>query len=179
MRKLMMLMLAGATLLPSGLAWAQKQANSRRPAPAMQFAKTQKDVVPLTVGSNSVTPATVTFTSSTPDNTQTSSATEVKLTTSGLSGTATWRVWAKAAAANFTGCNTPPMTSVTAACGTAANVTCSASAALNNTGNGTQVASGTGNKTASFYITYTFQDAWNYIEGKSCTLSVSYIYTQP
>ncbi len=172
-------MLAGTILLLSGLAWAQKQANSRRPAPVMQFEKTQKDVVPLAVGSTSVSPATVTFTSSTPDNTQTNSTTQVKLTTSGLTGSATWHVWAKAAAASFTGCNTPPMTSVTVACGTATNVTCSASAALSDTSDGTEVASGTGNKTASFYITYTFQDAWNYSEGTSCTLSVSYIYTQP
>ncbi len=179
MRGFMMLVLAGATLLFSGLAWAQKLPGSRRPIPVMHSELMQKEAVPLNVGSNSVTPGTITFTSSTPDNTQTSSTTEVKLTTSGLTGNETWRVWAKAGAANFTGCNTPPMTSMTVACGTATKVTCQASAALSNTGNGTEVASGTGNKTASFYITYTFQDAWNYTVGTSCTLSVSYIYTQP
>jgi hypothetical protein len=51
---------------------------------------------------------------------------------------------------------------------------------LSSTGNGTTVATGSGNHTtASFYITYTFQDAWNYSVGSSCQLTVSYIYTEP
>jgi hypothetical protein len=180
MRKFMMLVLAGMTISLSGLAWAQKLASPRRPVPVMRSDREQRDADPLTVGSNSVTPATITFTSSTPDNAQTNATTEVKLKTTALTGTTTWRVWAKAGAANFTGCNTPPMTSVTMTCGTATNITCvSGTLAMSNTGNGTEVASGTGNKTASFYITYSFQDGWNYSVGTSCTLSVSYIYTQP
>jgi hypothetical protein len=72
------------------------------------------------------------------------------------------------------------MSSVTMTCGTATAITCIAGTlAMSNTGNGTEVATGTGNKTASFYITYTFQDAWNYSVGTGCTLNMSYIYTQP
>ncbi|MGO8818024.1 MAG: hypothetical protein ACLQVG_25550 [Terriglobia bacterium] len=178
MRKLIMLMLAGTTLLPSGLAWAQKRVNSRRPAPVMQSEKALKDVVPLTVGSGSVTPASITLTSATPDGTQTNSTTKVSFKVT--SSPASFHVYAKAGAANFTGCNTPPTSSVTVACGSASGVTCAASAALSNTGNGTTVATGSGNHTtASFNLTYTFQDAWNYSVGSTCQLTVSYIYTEP
>ena len=73
-------------------------------------------MVPLTVGSGSVTPATITFTSSTPDGTQTNSTTKVSFTRSRALPRA-FHVYAKAGAANFTGCNTPPTSSVTVACG--------------------------------------------------------------
>ena len=126
----------------------------------------------------SVTPATITFTSSTPDGTQVSATTAVSFRV--RSAPASFHVYAKAGATTFTGCNTPPMTAVTVACGTASNVTCAASAPLSSTGNGTVVASGSGSHNpASFHVTYTFQDAWNYSVGTGCQLSVSYIYTEP
>jgi len=179
MRRFMML-LAGLTIFLAGLAWAQKPTSPRRPTPVMRTQPVLRDAVPMTVGTYSVAPATITFTSSTPDNTQTNATTKVSLRTTALGGGTTWRVWAKAGAANFTGCNTPPMSSVTMTCGTATAITCIAGTlAMSNTGNGTEVATGTGNKTASFYITYTFQDAWNYSVGTGCTLNMSYIYTQP
>ena len=66
----------------------------------------------MTVSTYSVTPATITFTSSTPDSTQTNATTKVSFRTSGPTGH-DFHVYAKAGAANFTGCNNPPMTSVT------------------------------------------------------------------
>ena len=134
----------------------------------MRSVQVQKAVVPLTVSTPiSVTPATITFTSSTPDSTQTNATTKVSFKV--RASPASFHVYAKAGAANFTGCNTPPMTSVTVACGTATGVTCAASAPLSNTGNGTTVATGSGNHNpASFHVTYTFQDAWNYSVGSAC-----------
>jgi len=179
MRRFTMLVLAGLTLLSTGLAWAQKLTGPRRPTPVMRSAQTVKDVVPLTVGyPRSVTPNTITFTSSTPDGTQVNTSTAVSFTVTG--NPASFHVYAKAGATNFSGCNTPPASSVTVACGTASGVTCAASAPLSNTGNGTTVATGKGNHSpASFKATYTFQDAWNYSVGSSCQLTVSYIYTEP
>jgi hypothetical protein len=125
-----------------------------------------------------VTPASITFTSSTPDSTQINSATLVSFRVTG--NPASFHVYARASAANFTGCNTPPASSVTVACGTPTGVTCAASAPLSNTGNGTTVATGSRNHNpASFHATYTFQDAWNYSVGSSCQLTVSYLYTEP
>jgi len=150
MRRFMML-LSGLTIFLAGLAWAQKPTSPRRPIPVMQTQPVQKNAVPMAVSNHSVAPLTVTFTSSTPDNTQTNATTEVKLRTTALTGTTTWRVWAKAGATNFTGCNTPPMTSVAMTCGTATAITCiSGTLPMSNTGTGTEVATGTGNKTASF-----------------------------
>jgi hypothetical protein len=89
-------------------------------------------------------------------------------------------VYARAGAGNFTGCNSPPASSVTVACSGPTGVTCAAAAALSSTGNGTTVTTGSGNHNpASFYVTYTFQDAWSYSVGSSCSLSVQYIYTEP
>jgi hypothetical protein len=173
----MMFVLAVLGIFFAGLAWAQKAAGPRRPTPVMLSVQGQKGVVPLTASNYTVTPATITFTSSTPDNTQTSATTEVSFKVSG--SPATFTIYAKASAANFTGCNTPPASSVTVTCGTATGVTCAASAPLSSTGNGTTVATGSGNHNpSSFYVTYTFQDAWNYSVGTACSLTVTYTYLQ-
>jgi len=179
MRRFIMLLLAGVTLRFTGLAWAQRQTGSRRPTPVMRSAQEQRGPVIMTVSNPiSVTPAAITFTSSTPDGTQVNATSVVSFRV--RANPAGFHVYAKAGAANFTGCNNPPMTSVTVACGTPTGVTCAASAPLSNTGNGTTVASGRlSHNPASFHVTYTFQDAWNYSVGSACTLSVSYIYTEP
>ena len=143
----------------------------------MRTVEATRGLVQKTVSApESVTPSSVTFTSSTPDSTQTNSSTKVSFRT--RANPASFHVYAKAGSTNFTGCNTPPASSVTATCVTAVGVTCQAGAPLLSTGNGTVVATGSGNHNpASFMITYTFQDAWNYSVGSACQLSVSYIYT--
>jgi hypothetical protein len=180
MSRYTMMALASLALFLAGSARAQKLTGPRRPTPVMRSGQAQKEPVPLTGTpiNPGVNPATITFTSSTPDGTQTNGTTKVQFRVT--FNPASFHVYAKAGAANFTGCNTPPMTSVTVACGTPTGVTCVASAPLSNTGNGTAVATGKGNHNpASFYITYTFQDAWNYSVGSSCQLTVSYLYTEP
>ena len=178
MRRFMMFVLAGLTILLAGLAWAQKPTAPRRPTPVMRSGRAPQ-VVDRTVSTPiSVTPATITFTSSTPDGTQINSTTVVSFRVT--NNPASFHVYARAGAANFTGCNTPPASSVTVACGTASGVTCAASAPLSNTGNGTTVATGKGNHNpASFHATFTFNDAWNYSVGSTCQLTVSYLYTEP
>ena len=179
MSRSMMLVLAGLSLFVAGSAWAQKVSGPRRATPVMRSAQIIRTAVPLTVTTPiSVTPASVIFTSSTPDSAKTDATTKVSFRVT--SSPASFHVYAKAGATNFTGCNTPPASSVKATCGTASGVTCAAAAPLSSTGNGTTVATGSGNHNpASFYITYTFQDAWNYRVGSSCQLTVSYIYTEP
>ena len=135
-------------------------------------------VIPLTVTNGNVTPTAVTFTSSTPDITQVNATTKISFTVT--NNPAAFHIYAVAGAANFTGCNTPPANSVTAACGTPVGVTCAASAPLSNGTNGTTVATGRGNHNpASFNITYTFQDAWNYSVGSTCQLTMTYYYSEP
>lgn len=178
MRRLMMLLLAGATLLLSGLAWAQKIASPRRPTPVMHLELARKSVVPLTVSNGNVTPTAITFTSPTPDGAQTNSTTTVSFTVTGSPGA--FHIYAVAGAANFTGCNTPPASSITLTCGTANGVTCAAPAPMTNAAAGTTVATGSGNHpTASFKITYTFQDAWTYSVGATCQNTVQYYYAEP
>lgn len=178
MHKLITFTTAGALVFGAGLAWAQKAATPRQPTPVIRSVQAPRAMVPSMASGYSVTPSTITFTSSTPSGTQTNATTSVRFTVSGYP--ASFHVYARAGAANFTGCNTPPASSVTVACGTASGVTCAASAPLSNTGNGTTVATGSGNHNpASFYVTYTFHDAWNYSVGSSCQLTVSYIYTEP
>jgi len=138
----------------------------------------RKSVVPLTVSNGNVTPSAITFTSSTPDGTQTNSATTVSFTVTG--NPAAFHIYAVAGAANFTGCNTPPVSSITLTCGSASGVTCSAAGALTSAAAGTTVATGSGNHTtASFKITYTFQDAWTYSVGATCQNTVQYYYSEP
>jgi hypothetical protein len=179
MRRFMLSVLAGLVLLLAGLAWAQKPTGPRRPTPVIGSVQVPRGVVSRLLSTPySVTPASITFTSSTPDGTQINSATAVSFRV--RANPTSFHVYAKAGAANFTGCNTPPASSVTVACGNPSGVTCAASAPLSNTGNGTTVATGSGNHNpASFSATYTFQDAWNYGVGSSCQLTVSYIYTEP
>lgn len=178
MRRFMMFVLAGLTILPAGLAWAQKPTAPRRLTPVMRSGRVPQDVDRSVSSPISVAPATITFTSSTPDGTQINSATVVSFRVS--NAPASFHVYARAGATNFTGCNAPPASSVTVACGTASGVTCAASAPLSNTGNGTTVATGSGNHNpASFHATFTFHDAWNYSVGSSCQLTVSYLYTEP
>lgn len=179
MRRFMILLLVGQTIFVTGLAWGQMPTGPRRPTPVMRSAQKEKPPVIMTVSNPiSLTPATITFSSSTPGSAQVNATTLVSFRV--RANPASFHVYAKAGAANFTGCNTPPMTSVTVACGTPNGVTCAASTPLSNTGNGTTVATGGGNHNpASFYITYTFQDAWNYSVGSACQITVSYIYTEP
>ena len=179
MRRFIMLLLAGTTLLFTGLAWAQKQTGSRRPNPVIRSAPAQRaGVRPLTVSNGNVTPTAITFTSSTPDNTQTNNSTKVSFTVTG--NPAAFHVYAVAGAANFTGCNTPPVSSITATCGTPVGVTCAAAAPLTNAAAGTTVATGSGNHaTASFIVTLTFQDAWNYSVGATCQNTLQYYYSEP
>ena len=55
-----------------------------------------------------------------------------------------------------------------------------AAAALSSTGNGTTVATGSGTQfPASFTVTFTFQDAWNYQVGSGCSLTVDWLETEP
>jgi hypothetical protein len=133
---------------------------------------------PLTVSNGNVSPTAITFTSSTPDNTQTNSATKISFTVT--NNPPAFHVYAVAGAANFTGCNTPPDSSVTLTCGNASGVTCAAAAPLTNAAAGTTVATGSGNHaTASFNVTYTFQDAWTYSVGATCQNTVQYYYSEP
>jgi hypothetical protein len=179
MRKFMIFAMTGILTLAGGSVWAQK-ANVKpgRPLPVANLSQGQQGRTPLVAFGGSVTPSPITFTSSNPDGTQTNSSTTVKFYTFGSPSHFT--VYAKAGAANFTGCNSPPAGSVTVACSNASGVTCAGSAALTSTGNGTTVATGSGNNfPASFSVTYTFQDGWNYEVGTTCSLSVSYLYTEP
>jgi len=132
----------------------------------------------MTSSNGNVAPTAITFTSSTPNGTQTNASTKVSFTVTG--NPAAFHVYAVAGAANFTGCNTPPVSSVTATCGNPVGVTCAAAVPLTNSTTGSTVASGSGNHaTASFNITYTFQDAWNYSVGSTCQNTVQYYYSEP
>jgi hypothetical protein len=184
MRKLIMLATTATLLFTVGLAWAQKATvRPRRPTPLNTTAPTGQIPVPFAAGNYSVTPASITIpTSSNPDGSVSDSgSTRVQFTTTG--NPSHFTVYAKAGAANFANCNTPPASAVTVTCSSATHVTCAAAATLSSTGNGTQVATGSGNhgtlSPAHFNLTYTFQDGWNYQVGTSCSLSVSYIYTEP
>lgn len=133
-----------------------------------------------TVSNGSVTPSSVTFTSSNPAGSVTGSPATTTVSFKTTNTPAAFTVHVKAVAAKFTGCNTPPASAVTAACSSASGVTCAGAAALSNTGNGTTVATGSGNHTtASFVITYSFQDSWKYLQGASCSISTQIIYTEP
>jgi hypothetical protein len=132
----------------------------------------------MTVSNGNVTPTAITFTSSNPAGTQTNSATTISFTVTG--NPAAFHLYAVAGAANFTGCNTPPVSSITATCGNPSGVTCAAAAPLTNAATGTTVATGSGNHaTASFTVTLTFQDAWNYSVGASCQNTLQYYYSEP
>jgi hypothetical protein len=136
--------------------------------------------VAANVSNGVVTPGSVTFTSSNPAGSVTGvpSSTSVSFRTTG--NPASFTVHAKAESTGFTGCNAPPASAVTVSCSGASGITCDAAAALSNTGNGTSVASGSGNHNpVSLVITYNFQDAWNYQQGASCSISVQVIYTEP
>jgi len=160
------------------LAWAQKRTGPRRPTPVMRSEEARKSVVPLTVSNGNVTPTAITLTSATPDGTQTNATTAVSFKVTG--SPAAFHIYAVAGAANFTGCNTPPASSIALTCGNASGVSCAAAGALTNAAAGTTVATGSGNhNTASFNITYTFQDAWNYSVGATCQNTVQYYYSEP
>jgi hypothetical protein len=181
MRRFIKLVTVGAVVSAVGLAWAQKPAKPRQPVPVISSKETGQTRTPFIAFGGSVTPGSVTFTSSNPDGSVTGSSTATVSFNTFLSPTH-FTVYAKAVSANFTGCNSPPASSVTVACSTPSGVTCAASAALTNTGNGTTVAAGSGNHfptAASFAVTYTFHDAWSYQVGTSCSLSVQYLYTEP
>jgi hypothetical protein len=179
MRKFVLFTIASVLLLVEGLAWAQKPVNPRQPTPVISPGQTRQTVTPLVAFGGSVTPASVTFTSSNPDGSVTGSSTATVSFFTFLNPTH-FTVYAKAASANFTGCNTPPAGSITAACSAPTGVTCAASAALTSTGNGTTVATGSGNQLpARFTVTYTFQDGWSYQVGTGCPLTVQYLYTEP
>jgi hypothetical protein len=72
---------------------------------------------------------------------------------------------------------------VTLACSSPSGVTCQSGALPLSSSpppSATLVASGAHNQNpATFVVTYTFQDSWNYQVGAACSLSVSYIYTEP
>jgi hypothetical protein len=133
-----------------------------------------------TVSNGVVTPGSVTFTSSNPAGSVTGAPSSTTVSFRTLGNPASFTVHAKAESAKFTSCNTPPASAVTVSCSGASGITCGAAAALSNTGNGTTVATGSGNHNpVSLVITYNFQDAWNYQQGASCTISVQVIYTEP
>jgi hypothetical protein len=177
MRKFLIMAAIGVWGLATGLAWAQKGTGPRRLTPVIPSAQQKEAAHPQIAWGGTITPATVTLTSSNPNGTATATGTvsfDVVPTTGN-----SFTVSAKAAAANFTGCNTPAAGSVTVACSAPSGVTCAASAPLTSTGNGTTVATGTGNHIpASFTVTFTFQDAWNYQVGSGCTLTVDWIETE-
>jgi hypothetical protein len=172
--------LVGLATLFAGLAWAQRLPSPRRPAPTLfrAWASQGPSVHPFWVGGGGVSPGTITFTSANPDgSTAGSGATTVRFFTL-ISGGFT--IYAKAQAANFTGCDNPPAGAVTVACSGATGVTCAAPAPLSNTGNGTTIATGSGTHLpASFTVTYAFQDAWNYQVSSGCSLNVQYTATEP
>lgn len=184
MRKFILFAPAAALALAGGLAWAQKaNMRPRRPSPVISLKPgPQGPIVPFSVSNGSVTPVSVPFTSSNPDGGPVtgSGTTTVQFRTT---ANPTFRVWAQASSANFTGCNSPPANKVTVACQTAsAGVTCAPSAALS-TGappGATLVASGSGSHNPNtITVQYTFQDAWNYQAGTACSLSIQYVYTEP
>ena len=178
MRRFMMLVLAGLSVLFAGLAWAQTRLGPRQTFPIMRSAGGTPFGVPKKTESNSnVTPLAIPINSSTPDGTASNSSTTVTFTVTG--SPAAFHVYAVAGAANFSGCNTPPASAVTITCGTPVGVTCAAAGPLTNNAAGTTVATGTRNQTVSFKITYTFQDAWNYSVGSTCQNTVTYYYAEP
>jgi len=171
MRRISFLAMIGGLLLAGGMAWAQKRAQPRQSTHIATFAKAQTSAqaVPLTVSGG-----TVTFTSSNPNNSVQGSVTgSVSFTET---GTGSFTIYALAETPTFTGCNAPPASSITVACSAPSGATCASPATLSSTGNGTVVATGTkGSGTKSFTVTYTFQDAWNYQVGSSCSLTVEYL----
>jgi len=178
MRKFLIMAAMSVVLLATGFAWAQKATGPRRPTPVISSAQEKEAPRRLFAFGGTITPATLTFTSSNPNGTATGTGTVsfYVIPTAGNN----FSVHAKAAAADFTGCNTPPAGSITVACSAPTGVTCAASAALLSTGNGTTVATGSGTQfPASFTVTFTFQDAWNYQVGSGCTLTVDWLETEP
>jgi hypothetical protein len=184
MRKCLLWAATGMFLFGTGLAWAQKPvAKPRLPTPVRTSVLPPQIFGPFAVRDYSVLPGTVTFTSSNPAGsvTGTPSTTTVQFKTT---ANPTFSVYAKAAAPNFScsGGTNPPVNSVTLTCSgaTGAAVCQSGTLTLTDTGNGVKVAGGSGNGNPNtFNVTYTFQDSWTYSAGSSCTLSVSYIYTEP
>lgn len=178
MRRIMIVTLAWLTIFGTGLAWAQKQVGTRRPTPVMAFSGEQKRPVMRTLSNGSLNPTAVTIISSTPDTTTSNTSTAITLQVTG--NPAAFHIYVVASAATFTGCNTPPVSSVKAACGTAVGVTCAASAPLTNAAAGITLASGRGNvNNGSFNVTYTFQDSWAYSVGSSCQTILTYYYSEP
>ena len=172
-RGLVMLATTSVFALTAGLAWAQKAGSSRRPVPAIFEAQVPRRLAaqPLTV-----TPSPITFTSSNPD----ASVAGSGLTTVSFSlpsHPGSYTVYAQAAAANFTGCNKPPASSITMTCSKASNATCvTGSVTLTTSGTAVATIAGHQGETASFTVTYTFQDNWNYQVGAACSLSVNYYW---
>ena len=183
MRKITVFATTGLVIFSVGLAWAQKASvKPRQPTPviSLQQLGPQGPIIPFAVSNYTVTPGSVTFTSSNPAGSVTGSSTAtVQFRTTG--NPAAFRLWARASSANFTGCNSPPVNTVTVACETASTgVSCDAAGALTTGGNGTLVAHGSGNHNPNTVtVQYTFQDGWNFRVGTGCSLSVSYIYTAP
>jgi hypothetical protein len=178
MCRIKLFVLTGMAILVTGLAWAQKQSGPRRPAPVMRSDDVDKRPVMKMITAGNLTPTAITFTSSTPDGAQSDGATKITFSTSGTPPA--FHIYAVANAANFTGCNAPPASAVTAACANPSGVSCAASAPLTTAAAGTTLVTGKGNQTnASFNVNLTFQDAWNYSVGSTCQLIVTYYYSEP
>lgn len=178
MRRFMTPVLAAEILLLSGLAWAQRQVGSRRPTPVLGTAAEQKRPAMKALNSSSLSPASITFSSSTPDNTQANSSTKITLKVT--ANPSAFHVYGVASAANFSGCNNPPVSSITATCGSPSGVSCAGAVPLTDAASGFTLATGSGSQpNASFTVTLTFQDSWVYSVGSSCTVNVSYYYSEP
>ena len=179
MHRFAVLGLVGLSVVTTGLAWAQRANGPRRPLPVFASTPVTQDrpAKARWVGFGGVTPASITFTSSNPSGSVAGAAT-ASIQLDAISGGFT--VYAKAVAANFTGCNAPPAGSITVACSAASGVTCAAPAPLASTGKGTIVATGSGLQfPAKFTVTYTFQDDWSYQVGTGCSLNVQYTAAEP
>ncbi len=184
MRKCMWFVTMELLVFAGGLAWAQKgSVKPRQPVPFRTSVLPPPTFGPLAVRNTSVLPGAVTFTSSNPASsvTGTPNTTTVQFRTTAHP---IFSVYARAAGPNFScsGGTTPPVNSVTLTCsGATGKAVCqSGTLTLTDMGNGVKVAGGSGNANPNtFNVTYTFQDSWTYSAGSSCTLSVSYIYTEP
>ena len=185
MRRCILFATIGVFIFGVGLAWAQKPTGKpRQPTPVISLQRLgpQGQIAPLAVSVYTVSPVGVGFSASNPPNSVTGlpDPTTVSFKTT---ANPTFSVYAKALAANFSCTNgtNPPVNSVTLTCSGASGAAVCQSGALTltNTGNGVKVAGGHGNGTNGLTLTYAFQDSLTYSRNTSCTLNVSFVYTEP
>jgi len=172
-----LVLVAGASVVGLG-AGPKGSLSPSQALPAYATSQLPRRDTPQTLSAPESVTGSVTITSNNPQGTASNAGTAISFRVK--TAPASFHVYVRAGTANFTGCNTPPITAISVSCSAPTGVTCLAAAPLTTTGNGTAVASGTGNHNpASFTATFTLTDAWNYQVGTACSETLTWVYTEP